>query len=139
MNHSPLPLSFCILLLAGLGVVGCGSGRQLQSVTLSPASADAKNFPNGQVPFTATGTYSQAPSPAPLSSPDVIWCSGSATGQCVGNVNPGAFVDHNGLAQCVSNFAGTVTILAGTPSSGMGIPDTGMQLKIFGSAQLTCP
>ena len=106
-------LLFFLLPLPTLGIVGCGSSRQLQSVTLSPASADAQNFPNGQVSFTATGTFSKKPSPQTLTS--------------------------KGLAQCLPGFTGTVTILAGTESSSMMNPDGGSQLKIFGGAELTCP
>jgi hypothetical protein len=51
-------LLFLVLPIIALGIVGCASSRQLQSVTLSPASADAQNFPNGQVSFTATGAFS---------------------------------------------------------------------------------
>jgi hypothetical protein len=132
-------LLFLLLPLTTLGIVGCGSSRQLQSVTLSPAWADAQNFPSGQVSFTATGTFSKKPSPLKLTSKDVTWCAGSSSGMCVGNINPGITVDQNGLAQCVPGFAGTVTILAGAESSSMMNPDGGSQLKIFGAAHLTCP
>jgi hypothetical protein len=128
-----------VLPLIIFGIVGCGSSRQLQSVTLSPATADAQNFPNGQVQFTATGTYSSSPSPVQLTSQAVTWCVGSTSGLCVGNINPGATLDQNGLAQCVPGFAGTVTILAGTGSSVMMNPDGGTQLTVFGAAQMICP
>jgi hypothetical protein len=109
----------------------------LQSVNLSPASADAKNFPGGQVQFTATGNFTVPPSPTPLTGQDVTWCVGSG-GQCAGNIATGAIVDQNGMAQCVPTFTGTATILAGTPGVAMN-PDEGAPLKIFGSATLTCP
>src|ERR1700674_2249984 len=106
-------LFFLVSPLIALGIVGCGSSRQLQSVTLSPASADSRNFPNGQVSFTATGAFSKKPSPVQLTSKDVTWCVGSSSGMCVGNINPGVTVDQNGLAQCLPGFTGTATILAG--------------------------
>ena len=127
-----------LLLLAVLANGACGSGRQLQSVALSPASADAQNFPNGQVPFAATGTFSKPPSPVQLTSKDVTWCVGSSNGACAGNIATGATVDQNGVAQCVSGFTGTATILAGTGKASMN-PDEGAQLTVFGAAQLTCP
>jgi hypothetical protein len=134
------------LLFIGLFMLGCGSGRQLQNVTLSPATADAKNFPSGQVSFTTTGTYNHPPSPVQLTSNDIVWCSGgigttsSTTGECVGNANPGATVDQKGVAQCNALFVGTATILAGTEvPMVVPMPDSGPQLKIYGSAQLTCP
>jgi len=127
-----------LVLFAALVMSGCGSSRQLQSVTLSPASADAQSFPGGQVPFGATGTFSKPPSPSNLTSKDVQWCVGTSTGACVGNINPGASVDQTGLAQCNSGFVGTATILAGNGGVTMN-PDGGSQLKVFGSAKLTCP
>jgi hypothetical protein len=130
---------YCLFVLLAFGILGCGSSRQLQSVTLSPASADAHNFPNGQVLFTATGSFNKPPSPVQLTSKDVNWCAGSGSGMCVGNINPGVTVDQNGLAQCVPGFTGTATILAGTMPSAMMNPDVGSQLKIFGVARLICP
>jgi hypothetical protein len=76
--------------------------------------------------------------PQPLKSPQIFWCTGSGTGMCAGNIALGAIIDQNGLAQCNTNFTGTVTILAGTFTTPPN-PDTGPQLKVFGSAQLTCP
>ena len=124
------------LLLSTLSA--CGS-HELRSVSLTPASADARNFPSGQVPFVATGMFTDSMSPVPLTSNEIFWCVGNNTGGCAGNINPGARLDQNGLAQCNSGFSGTVTILAGTQSSAMVNPDQGPQLKVFGTAQLTCP
>jgi hypothetical protein len=128
-----------LVLFAVLVMSGCGSSRQLQSVTLSPVSADAQRFPGGQVPFAARGTFSKPPSPSDLTSKDVQWCVGTSTGACAGNINPGATVDPNGVAQCNIGFVGTATILAGNVSSTSMNPDGGSQLKVFGSAKLTCP
>ena len=125
--------------LAALLISACGSNRQLESVTLNPASADAKNYPNGQVPFIATGTFSKPPSPVQLTTSDVMWCFGDANGGCAGYVAPYVSVDQNGIAQCSTTYVGTATILAGTPSKVMVMADAGPQLKVFGSATLTCP
>lgn len=140
------PLIFAALALfaiASILVLGCGAGRRLETVSLSPSSADAQNFPNGQVQFTATGTYSRPPSPVQLTSKDVVWCMGGigdSSGRCVGLANPGGFVDQNGLAQCSSLYTGTATVLAGIAVFDSNpLPDSGAQLKIFGAATLTCP
>jgi hypothetical protein len=137
-DSGPARYSLLLVLLAATLLSSCGAGRRLESVTLSPGTADAQSFPNGQVPFAASGTYSRPPSPVPLTSNDVVWCVG-ANGVCAGNIVPGATVDQTGLAQCVPAFVGTVTILAGKASSNMVVPDGGQTLKVFGSAQLTCP
>jgi hypothetical protein len=126
-----------LLLLAVLPTPGCGDGRQLQSVSLTPAVADIQNYSTGVVPFAATGTFSRPPSPAPLTSQDVVWCVGSSAGACAGNIAVGASVDQMGNARCLPGFVGTANILAGKPMPVM-IPDQGAQLKIFGAAQLVC-
>jgi hypothetical protein len=75
----------------------------------------------------------------PLTGNEIFWCVGNNTGGCAGNINPGASLSQNGMAQCNPGFSGAVTILAGTQSSTMVNPDQGPQLKVFGMAQLTCP
>jgi hypothetical protein len=52
------------------GSMNSTQNRVLQSMTVSPASADAQTFPQGQVQFTATGTFSQAPAPSPAT---LLW------------------------------------------------------------------
>jgi hypothetical protein len=111
------------MLLAVLFSTACGSS---QPITVSPASADAQNFPNGMVPFKATGVTSPT------------WCIGTASGSCNGNIASIATIDINGQAQCLAGHSGSVTILAGTGGRVI-VPDGGVQLSHFGSAQLTCP
>jgi len=138
------PITF-LLITAAVVVTSCGSSHQLKTVSITPATADAKNFANGQVPFTAAGTFSNSPSPVTLTSQQVTWCYGGlaaagtpTAGRCAGNIAQFATVDQNGMAQCVPSFHGTVYILAGTEPVSM-MPDGGTQLKVYGSAQLTCP
>ena len=115
--------------------VGCGSNR-LTSVSVSPAVADARNFSNGQVQFTASGTYSGSSNPVTVN--NLSWCVGSSSGRCNGNIASAASVSGNGVAQCVSGATGTVTVIAGTGGA-VTMPDTGHQFTVFGTAQLTCP
>jgi len=137
--------SLAPLVLLFLAALSCGS-HQLKSVTLQPSSADAKNFTNGQVQFTAKGTFSDSSTPVTLTSKDVTWCIGEMTnvanptaGVCIGNVSPFAVVDQNGLAQCTNApVQGTGYILAGKATPPMN-PDGGAQMTVFGSATLTCP
>lgn len=111
------------ILLAASFLAGCGGN---QPITVSPASADAQNFPNGVVQFKAAGVTSPT------------WCIGTANGSCNGNIASIATIDINGQAQCLAGHSGTVTVLAGSGMH-MTIPDGGGQLSHFGSAQLTCP
>jgi hypothetical protein len=125
------------LLLLSLAALNCGSSRHLQSVSLQPAQATANNAP---VQFAATGTFTKPPSPQPLTSKDVRWCASQAQGGCPGNINPGATVDQNGLAQCLPGWVGTAYIMAGSGLTATSMnPDAGSQFKVFGSAKLTCP
>ena len=121
--------------LSLLAMLGCGNTK-LSSVSLTPAVADAQNFPVGQVQYAATGTYSNSSKVVPLT--NVTWCIGSTTGMCNGNIVTSASVNANGLAQCLPGATGTGTVIAGSggrPSN----PDGGHQLTVFGTAQLTCP
>jgi hypothetical protein len=138
MKRSNFLFTGPLVLAATLATLGCGSGRQLQSVTLVPASADAKDYPNGQIPMTATGAYNKPPSPVLLTSNDIVWCVGTTDGNCNGNIGSPVIVDVNGVAQCSVGQTGTATVLAGKPSSN-AVADRGQKLKIFASAQITCP
>src|SRR5579872_5272842 len=105
--------SLSSLLISAAAMLNCGSSRHLTGIHVTPATADAQSFPRGQVPFAATGTYNQAPSPQQLDASSVTWCVGSSSGTCNGNVVIPVTVQ-NGVAHCNQGFTGTVTILAGT-------------------------
>ncbi len=127
-----------LLFLGSLGALSCGSSnspRLLQSMTLAPAAADAQNFPNGQVQFTATGSFTAPPTPAQVTV--ATWCVHDSNG-CTAGV--GASVDADGVAQCDAGFTGTVTIAA-LASNGAGAPVVmgGTGALVTGTAQLTCP
>ena len=135
----PLLLSI-LLFLGSLGALSCGNSsnnqRLLQSIMVTPATADARNFPNGQVQLTATGNYTMPPTPAMVTV--ATWCVHDSNG-CMGGT-PGATVDANGVAQCDAGFTGTVDIAA-LASNGAGAPVLmgGTGALVTGTAQLTCP
>ena len=111
MEKLGFTLSFLALLLAASCVLSCGAGQgqsQLQSIALSPATADAQDYPNGQVPFTATGYYNN---PSHTVTPQ------SATwGACQQNATTtDVSVTAKGVAQCASGAVGTYTIWANDP------------------------
>lgn len=116
-----------VVLAAALGCGTSDSNRVLQSITVTPRSAVA----NGQqVQFTATGTFSKPPSPAPV--PFVAPYSGSWQSSDLAI----ASIDQNGMAKC--NTAGTTTITAIASSNSctkMGC----MSVGVAGTATLTCP
>ena len=98
-----------VLLLAILAIAitsACGSSpRMLQSVSLSPTTADAQGSP---VQFTATGYFNQQPSPEKLTAP--------AWGACNPNhpypPTTAVSVSADGLAQCATGAVGTYTVWA---------------------------
>jgi hypothetical protein len=100
---------------------GCStsSPRMLQSVTASPATADAKNFPNGRVQFVPTGIYNKPPltvTPQPVTA----WST---------NPNTIAVIDQNGIAECQNGQVGTAKIQVAVAGDG----------PMMDVAQLTCP
>jgi hypothetical protein len=139
MQYSKIPaiLSLCLLIAFAITTIACSSmnsmsNRVLQSMVISPANADARTSPQGQVQFSAMGTFSKAPSPAPV--PFVAPYSGSwATSDL-----DVATIDQTGLAQCVPGTAGTVTITA-IASSNAGMGTQNMSTAVSGTAKLTCP
>jgi len=116
---------------------GANTGGILQSVMLCPASADARNFPDGEVQFVATGYYGTPPSPVtPLTA---TW------GACYqGNSSTGISVSNKGLAKCEAGAVGTYTVWAWAPSGAPACPAWVGQCgqggcQVVGTAQLTCP
>jgi hypothetical protein len=133
-------LSFLTLILAASFALSCGAGQQsrLQSITLSPANADAQSFPDGEVPFTATGNYvdpTHTVTPQPAN-----WAA------CQKGVpTTDASVTSAGVAQCATGAVGAYSINAWSIPTGPGtyncsvITACGGGCTIEGSAQLTCP
>jgi hypothetical protein len=113
----------------------CGSSRQVQSVTVSPTSADAQNYPDGKVPFVATGHYNMAPmTVTPL---QAYWGP---------SLNSPISVDENGVAQCNAGASGTysvggwVDLPVGRPlPCGIGVYGEPVCYTVLGTARLTCP
>ncbi len=136
MTRSAFLFTGLLSLTASLIASGCGSSsRQLQGITITPPVADAKDFPNGKVQFTASGNFAKP----------ITWCVAGPTSAanpaayiCEGNIEPFATIDQNGLTQCAPLSQGTVFILGGDAVPPAN-PDQGPVFKLYGSAQLTCP
>jgi Mn2+/Fe2+ NRAMP family transporter len=102
-------LLFVIFILAVGALSGCGSSRQLQSLSVSPASTAAQG---GQAQFTATGQFSSMP--MSVSPASVSWWQSRPV------VDPPSVMFGLGLtnqpfaAQCLA-FSGPITITAIAP------------------------
>ena len=118
-----------ILAGSGCGATNPSNPRQLTGITLSPATADAQSFPNGQVQFSAVAHYNAAPTTVNPFSP-TSWLSTD------GNI---ATVDQSGLAQCVPGAVGSADIQGIAPISGPGSGATPAAPLVRGTAVLMCP
>ena len=141
MRRSSALIFSLVVLAFSVAIVSCGgmstmmSNRQLQSITVSPSSADAMNFPSGMVHFTAMGTYNMAPMSG---NPPVLWSLGNPFS--AQPVPAGVSIDANGVAHC-SGFMGMITIEATSPMDpNMPVSQMSMNsMNVVGMAQLTCP
>lgn len=136
-NHKSL-IALAFLALLALQALGCGSNnnsnRFLQSVSVTPATATAHNFLDGQVQFTATGTFTRPPSPAVLTFQSPYSGSFNVDSTMVKTVSMGTGTI---TVQCVQGASGTTTISAGACRNATG---TGITCTFAsGSAELTCP
>jgi hypothetical protein len=129
-------LVFLVLVVSiGALTLACGSSSdQIQSINVTPAVADAQNYPNGQVQFTATGHY-RARTVTPLQA-NWGWTSDQPSG---------VTITANGLAQCQAGASGTFSIGAwvSIPShytcALKGPYGNPICSSVVGTAQLTCP
>ena len=136
-------LQMSVLLLCGIGMLaGCGASPMtnttctstgcLQSVALSPTTADAQNYPNGQIQFAAVAYYQGQSSPVSVT--PTRW------GVCQQN-NPTTevTVSSSGVAQCTQGASGTFTVFGSVPTTCNAITNCGGGCQVTGTAQLTCP
>jgi hypothetical protein len=129
-------LALLSVAILGLSLNGCGMNsmapnRMLQSMTVSPAIADAARSPGGKVQFKASGTFSQPPSP------DVVTFVAPYSGSWAVSNTDIATISQSGLAQCVSGASGTVNVIA--VASANSAPPGAMSIGVQGMAKLTCP
>lgn len=141
MQHRFLPGLFLLVLASAAAItLACGSSspHTLQSLSITPASANAQDYASGQVPFTAAGNYTTQPSPvAPMSA---TW------GACTtdGSGTDAVTVSSSGVAQCASGSVGTYQVWAYDMSSTGATCNVinacgGGCGRVTGTAQLTCP
>jgi hypothetical protein len=136
-------LLLCALVTAAGISLACSSShssRMLQSVTISPAIADAQDYPEGQVPFSATGYFNM--SPTQVSPFTATW------GACQQQTpTTDVSVSASGVARCTEAASGTYTVWAfGTNPALSGTADCNAMTacgggcgRVTGTAQLTCP
>ena len=136
----------CVFVLGLLStIIACSSGmmnsmmatRQLQSITVTPASATAQSMANNQVQFSAMGHFNMSPM---MGTPQVRWSIGNPFSASSMPAPQGVTINANGMAQCTT-FVGTVTVQATAPMDpNMPLAQMSMMTSnVAGMAQLTCP
>ena len=142
MSRSKACLLAANVLLIASALAGCSSflvvasnGRLLVAVSVNPNSIDPVNLPNGQVQFTATGTFNMSPtSVEPMA--NVVWTIDRPAFSAMPD-SSNAFIDSNGVAHCAQGFIGTAQVFATAPAN----PNqpVSMQNQVVGTATLMCP
>lgn len=127
------------LLLLAITLLNCGlNHNKYRSLTVSPVSADAKDYPNGQVQFTATATLINGNQVMPanvLWTPNPPWTLTQQTP--VSNI----FVNSEGLTTCAKVGQGLYPVYATSPID-PNYPLAKMTMntpQITAMAALTCP
>jgi len=133
-------LGVCLggLLLISALALSCGSSAseqglgRLQSIMVAPMTADAQNYPGGQVPFQATGIY--------VNPPHTVIPQSAQWGACQQNApTSDVTVTSAGVARCAAGAAGTYTVFAYDMTNCTSITSCGGGCTVVGTAQLTCP
>ena len=126
--------AFLSLILISCATSNPNTFRVLTTITVTPPTADASTYPNGQVTFTATGRFNIPPlsGPVTFAAPyNGQFTVENPSNQTVANiVSTGTGTVS---VQCVSGVSGTVDVVA-TASANNGTPTT-----VSGLGQLTCP
>jgi hypothetical protein len=133
-----VPACGLLLLVAAL-MLACGINHGLyKSLTVSPATADAQDFPNGQVQFTATATEINGTQVSPASA---LWTPGPPWSLGPLMPWPAIQLDQTGKASCGAAGPGTYMIAATAPIDPHS-PVSKMTMntpQVSGAAMLTCP
>ena len=140
MSHLRTRFVPALALVAALGCGGSffiagGNGQLLVVVSVHPVFVDAVQFPNGQVLFTAQGTFNESgDSVDPLT--NVVWTIDRPAFSLKPDLGH-AFIDQTGLATCAPGFVGIVQVFATAPAD----PRLAMsaQNAIVGTAHMVCP
>ena len=136
MRKLQFALCFAALFVVSSVVLSCGTNSQgpgqLQAITLSPASADAGNYPGGMVPFVATGVYMH---PTRQVTPQPATWGVCQQGAPTSDIS----VTNVGVAKCMSGASGAYTVFAYQMTNCTALLACGGGCTVVGTAQLTCP
>ncbi len=129
---------FGVMLSLAIVLVNCGSSSGLRSVTITPGTADAQNFPNGQVPFAATGVFAGQGQSGPV---NAMWWNSQPWAMSTPIPATGFNITSAGVATCTGFLTGTFTLWATAPID-QTLPLSKMTKSTpqrMATAQITCP
>lgn len=127
----------CIFLLLVISaLISCGLNQhKFKSLRVTPAAADAKDYPNGQVQYTVTATYIDG---RQVTSISALWTPG---GPWTLTPWPAISLSASGLASCGTVAPGIYPIVATAPID-PNFPISKMTMttpQVSDIASLTCP
>ncbi len=127
-----LALAFIAVLMISCGSPNPNFGRILLSISVT---ADPQKSQNGQVVFTATGSFSQSPFSAlvPSTPPysGKFFVDTTATNQVIATIVSSS--SGTATVQCISGMSGTVAV------GNIASANNGTSTTVTGFAQITCP
>ncbi len=138
-------VAIALLAIAACLTLACGGSHQIQSLSVSPSSADAKDYRNGQVQFTATGTFNSSPTTVTLTQAN--WGAETEQDGIYTGPTTAVSITANGLAQCAAGASGVYGIgawvlvnpdLQATCESIGPFGQPGCN-SVAGTSRLTCP
>ncbi len=139
MRKLRLAISCFSLLLPAAIFLNCGvTENRFKSLTISPPSADAKDYPNSQVQFTATATFING---RQVSTANVLWTQNPPWTLAPQIPVYPIFVNGEGLTTCANVSAGLYAVYATAPVD----PNFPLAKMIMSTPQvgdmatLTCP
>jgi hypothetical protein len=129
-----LAVAFCAAVLFSCATSNPNTDRVLTSISVTPVNADAQNFPNGQVTYTATGSFNLPPLSGPV----------TFTAPYTGSFTVDNPMDQT-IATIVSTGNGTITVQCAAGAVGdvevtaSASANNAASDVVSGNAQLTCP
>jgi hypothetical protein len=129
-SPKPFQVSGCVPAVTSPSTNATGT---LESISLCPATADAQNYPNGEVQFIPGGTYNTEPKyVSPLKT--YGW------GSCQGGVpTDDVVVSQTGVAKCAAGASGVYSVYTSVATQCNVVGPCGTGCMVSGYAQLTCP
>jgi hypothetical protein len=129
-SPKPMQVSGCV---AGVTSPSTNTTGTLESISLCPATANAEDYPGGDVQFIPSGTYNTEPTyVSPLKTYGWGACQGGAATNDV-------VVSQTGVAKCAAGASGVYSVYTSVATECEHVGPCGTGCMVSGYAKLTCP